>query len=436
MKIMMRGKKLEWTKRAVLGLFLAAVPSAAWADWVDVLKKFRPRISVQEDYTSNLNLTRDNTREDFITTVSPGLTFMATENRQARAGLDLDYALGLVFHAHNSQLNYVSHTGTLDTWYSFGNRWTLRLWDSYTRSQDPVEQVVAVQAQPGVYYPGTQRERFTYERNIVQPSLTYQFGREDRFELSYRNNYYNTENPAGDDSLGHNVTPRLTYWFNIRNGIVLEYVFQTAEYDLTPDLIGHRGRARYTYRFSPQTSVFADYTYDTIDFDSPGVDFYVHSPSVGITYAFTPTLTGRLQAGYFWRKPEAGGTTEGPTVDAGITQRTPRLTLDLTIQGGYYYDFFGAETLGFYRYYRGIASVAYRMTQRFSASLVGTVERDEFVDIDREDWLWRVGPSLSYQPWRWLTVSLGGSYGRRESDQDINDYEEWRAFFRLTATAW
>ncbi|MCX5917423.1 MAG: outer membrane beta-barrel protein [Deltaproteobacteria bacterium] len=426
----------KWVKWLGMGIVLVAIPSVAFADWVDVLRKFRPRISVQEDYTSNLDLTRDNTREDFITTVSPGLGFRATENRDARLGLDLDYALGLVSYAHNSQLNYVSHTGTLNTWYSFGNRWTLRLWDSYTRSQDPVEQYITVQPQPGVYYPGTQRERFTYERNIVQPSLTYQFGREDRFDLSYQNNYYNTQNPVGDDSLGHNVTPRLTYWFNIRHGITLEYAFQIVDYDFEPDLTEHRGRGRYTYRFSPQTSIFAEYIYDTIAFESPGVDFTVHNPSVGITYAFTPTLTGRLQAGYFWRKPEEGKTTEGPTVDAGITQHTQRLTLDLAVQGGYNYDLFGAETLGFYQYYRGIASIAYLMTQRFTASLMGSVERDDFVDINRKDWVWRAGPTLSYQPWRWLTASLGGTYGQRSSDQDINDYEEWRAFFRLTATYW
>lgn len=429
-------KKREWVKRAVLGLFLAAIPSVAFADWVDVLKKFRPRISVQEDYTSNLDLTKENTREDFFTTVSPGLGFRATESPQAKFGLDLDYALGVVFYAHHSELNYVSHTGALNTWYTFGNRWTLRVWDNYTRSQDPVEQYITIQPQPGVYYPGTQRERFTYERNIVEPSLTYQFGREDRFELLYRNNYYNTANPTGEDSLGHNVTPRLTYWFNIRHGIILEYAFQTVDYDFQPDLTGHRGRGRYTYRFNPQTSIFAEYIYDTIIYDSPGIDFYVQNPSVGITHAFTPTLTSRLQVGYFWRTPKEGEAIEGFTVDAGITQRTPRLTLDFAVQGGYNYDFFSSETLGFYRYYRGVASLTYLLTQRFSASLLGSVEKDEYIDIERKDWVWRAGPTLSYQPWRWLTAALGGSYGQRTSDQDINDYEEWRAFFRLTATYW
>ncbi len=110
--IMMPCKKSEWVKRVVLGLLLAAIPSMAWADWVDVLSKFKPRISVLEEYSSNIDLTSQNTREDFITTVSPGLGFRATENPEDKFGLDLDYDLGLVFYAHNSQLNYVSHTGT------------------------------------------------------------------------------------------------------------------------------------------------------------------------------------------------------------------------------------------------------------------------------------------------------------------------------------
>jgi hypothetical protein len=268
--------------------------------------------------------------------------------------------------------------------------------------------------------------------------VTYQFGREDLLELNYRNDYYSTENPTGDDSLGHSVIPRLTYWFDIHNGIILEYVFITVDYELAPDLnSGHRGRARYTYRFNPQTSVFAQYVYDTLDYDSPGINYLVNNPSAGITHAFTPSLNARFHLGYFWRNPESGETVTGPTVDAGIRHSTPRLTLDFTVQGGYAYDFFGAESLGFMKYYRGIASVGYRFTERFSSSLTGTLEWDEFPDEgDREDLWARAGADLAYRPWRWLTVSLGGSYGQRESNVDVNDYEEWRAFLRLTASTW
>jgi len=429
-------KHADWAKKLAWVLLLSAVPSVCYADWTDVMRKFKPRISVLEEYTSNVNLTKENTKEDFITTVSPGLSFVATEKREAKAGLDLDYTLGLVFYTHSSEKNFVKHTSTLNTWYSFGNRWTLRLWNYYLHSEDPIEYVVTSSPQPGIIYSGTQRGRFEYDRNIFQPSLTYQFGREDRLELIYRNNYYETENPTGIDSRGDNVTPRLTYWFNINHGIVLEYIFQNAHYDTQPDLVGHRVRARYNYRFGPQTTVFAEYVHDYANYDSPGVDYYVQNPSVGITHAFTPTLTSRMQVGYFWRNPERGEKADGFTVDAGITQRTQRLTLGLTLQGGYTYDFFGSSSLGFYQYYRGIASVAYQFAQRFSGSFVGSVEWDDYLDANRKEWIWRVGPRVFYQPLRWLTVSLGGSFGQRQSDQDFYDYEEWRAFLRLTATYW
>ncbi len=431
-------KRGKWLAGMAASALMSALPLTAWADWVDVLSKFKPRISLMEEYTSNVFLTSTNPKEDFITTISPGITFKATESALAKTGLDLSYDLGLVYYARNSDQNYVSHTGTLNTWYSWGQRWTLRLWDSYTRSQEPVEGVVTIQASPGVYYPGSQSGRFTYERNTLTPSLTYQFGREDLFELTYTNSYYDTQNPIGDDSLGHTVSPLLTYWFNVHNSITLQYTFVTVDYQSAPDLnSGHRGRARYTYRFNPATSVFADYIYDTLDYDSPGINYSVNNPSVGITHAFTPTLNGRFQAGYFWRNPESGQTVTGPTVDAGITQRSPKVTLDLTAQGGYTYDFFGAETLGFTKYYRGIASVAYHFTQRFYSSLTATIERDEFPDEgDRKDWFGRAAAELNYDPWRWLRVSLGGSYGQRDSNVDLNDYEEWRAFLRLTASTW
>ena len=429
----------KWLAGMAMGIFLAALPWTAWADWVDVLKKFKPRISLVEEYNSNIFLSSTNPKEDFITTVSPGLSFVATEDPQAQFGLTLDYELGLVYYARNSDRDYVSHTGTVNTWYSFGNRWTLRLWDSYTRSQDPVERFVTVQTSPGIYYPGTQKGRFTYERNILEPSLTYQFGREDLLEVIYRNNYYNTQNPEGDDSAGNNVTPRLTYWFNVNHGIILEYMFQSVDYQLLPDLnSGQRGRVRYTYRFDPKTSIFGQYIYDNLDYDSPGNDYYVNNPSVGIAHSFTPTLTSRLQVGYFWRNPVSGKSVDGPTFDAGISQRTPRLTLDLTAQGGYSYDFFSADPLGFTKYYRGIVYVSYRWAERLSSSLTGTLEWDEFPDqAGREDLFSRVEAGLfTYQPWRWFTVSLSGSYGRRDSNLDGFDYDEWRAFLRLTASYW
>ena len=56
------------------------------------------------------------------------------------------------------------------------------------------------------------------------------------------------------------INPRLTYWFNIRNGVSFEYGLTLGNFQRSPDLVGHMATGRYTYRFNPRTSIFGEYT--------------------------------------------------------------------------------------------------------------------------------------------------------------------------------
>ena len=126
---MKTGEKRDWLKGLAFILFLFSFPAAALADWVDVMRKFQPRISVIEEYTDNLFYSKTNTVDDFITTISPGLTFSSSPmvvstpsagpsfssegRKEPKYGLDLNYAPGLVFYAHNSNFNYLTKPLTL-----------------------------------------------------------------------------------------------------------------------------------------------------------------------------------------------------------------------------------------------------------------------------------------------------------------------------------
>jgi hypothetical protein len=433
---MINHKKRNWSRVSAFLLFLVISPALAFADWEDVLRKFRPHLEVQEQYTDNLFLRNENTVDDYLTTVSPGLTFSSTENKEVKYGLDLDYSPGFVFYAHNSQLNYVSHQGNLNTWYTFGRNVTLRVWDHFIRSQDPREEYVTIQPQPGEYYLGVQRQRSTYTRNIVEPSLTYQFGREDRFELNFQDNAYYNDSPTIEDSRLDSVNPRLNYWFNIHNGMTLEYRFLNGNYESSPDFIGQRARARYTYRFDPHTSIFGEYTLDTFNYEYPGVNYYVQNPSIGITHAFSATLSGRAQAGYFWHQPQTGSSTTGPSLDIGLTQRTRRTTYDLSARGGYTYDLSSAENLGFTKYYQGIGNITHQLASRVSVGLLGSIGRYEYIQRDQTDWIWRVQGTLSYQLLRWLTASLSIYHQQDNSSVSSSSYKENSAMIRIRATYW
>ncbi|MCX5835132.1 MAG: outer membrane beta-barrel protein [Deltaproteobacteria bacterium] len=409
-------------------LFLIGVPADLRAQ--DFWSKFHPYISVQEEYNSNINLTPTNKKDDWITTVTPGVRF---NHNDAFTGLNMDVGGGYNWYATNSDLDYWSVLGNFDGRYSPSRYWNFRLRDTIVRSDEPRERDYL--GSYDQYYVSTERQRSIYIRNIVEPSVEYRFGRENALALAYRNTYYDNENPGIEDSMENYVSPRLTYWFDVRNGIILEYGHTDAQFDTTSDWTGHNARGRYTHRFTPHTSVFGEYLYQVRDFDQPSsVDYQTHAPSVGIEHAFSRALTGLLQVGYYLQDPKSGDSQDGATVNANLTYRLEqRTTLSIYAIGGYREEYFTSENLGFVKYYRGGATVSHQLLRRLTLRLGGDVERAEY-SADREDWLYGVNAGLDYQILRWLTIGVTGSYRECNSDVDINDYDEYRAIFRITAT--
>jgi len=61
------------------------------------------------------------------------------------------------------------------------------------------------------------------------------------------------------------------------------------------------------------------------------------------------------------------------------------------------------------------------------------VERDDFVDVDRTDKLWRIRGSLSYEVVKkWLFLSFDYIYDRRDSDLAFESYTDNRYIGRIT----
>lgn len=395
--------------------------------------ELRPYVTLQERYTSNVDLAPDGPlkKEDWITTIFPGISFISND---ARFGALLDYRAGFNFYAHESERNYVSHDGLLNLRYNPDPRLTFRLRDFLQRSDEPRAQLFGAGETGGqlTTYAGRQR----YWRNVVEPAVDWQFARESTIGLYYRNNILrNDDNNVYEDSTEHYISPRLTYWFDQRNGIVLEYGYTIGEFDLaSPDFTGHRAYARYNHRMGATTTLFVDYEFIFRDFDEPGNDYIVHAPTVGIDYRFSPTLTATAQAGYFRWEPDRGEADDGFKGLLSLTQRDRLTTYSLILEGGYRQDEFSADNLGFAKYYRGSAIVNHRLTERFSVGFIGIAERVEYTQVDRDDWLYTVDATADYRILRWLTVGARVGYTEDDSNTDANSYDEWHVFLTLTAS--
>jgi hypothetical protein len=447
---MKKTKRIGWMGCSI-ALVLMILPATGHAGSEEILSHFQFYVTAQEEYNSNIDLSPNRfKRDDFITTISPGIRFSTTskspvtgEFRQTptaeeRYGVDLDFRAGFVFYAKEHDDNYISLNGSLNGWYAFTKNLTFRVRDYLIRSDEIREADYASTAPAGQTLVGRTTRREPYYRNVFEPSLEYRFGRENLVGVNYRNNVYEINSRTAEDSMENYINPRLTYWFNIRHGVSFEYGLSLGDFQRSPDLVGHMAMGRYTYRFNPRTLVFGEYTQLWRDFDPPSTDYLVYRPSIGIEHDFSPSLSARVQAGYYMADPKKGSTVDGPFFDLLLTQRAQRTTYTLSLQGGYTEDFFTAENQGFTQYYRTIGSITHQILQRMSVGLYGSYEwakypGTEIVGRTPVDQIWGVGGNASYQILRWLNLSVDLSHRENRSNISDRDYSEYRGMFRVTA---
>jgi hypothetical protein len=448
--------RVAWVNWMLLTLFFVGIPCFVHADITDILLKFHPYITAQEEYSNNIFLSPNATKlNDYITTVTPGLRFV--DLKAGSHGIDLDVSGGYIHYAKNHDFSYWTAEGRLDIWYAVAPRLTFRVRDSLVRSDEAREQVYSGQYDAqGEYIGDTEPDQYLlsttrgvqaiYLRNVVEPAIEYRFGRENLLSLLYRNNIYRNENPQFEDSVENTFNPRLAFWFDMRNGVSLDYEISLITYQGSPSLMGspvspdqwtNGATAHYTHRFNPKTSTFGEYYFEWQNFESPGVDYYIHNPSVGIEHKFSPTLTGLAQGGYFWQVPKVGSNTEGPTFDFRLTKRAAKTLYTFAVEGGFTEDYGTAENLGFAQYYLGYGTIQHNFTQRLGVALTGSMGRYKYISseelIQAKDWIWTASAGPSYLLFRWLMISLEASYSGANSNVAGNDYTEFRGLFRVTA---
>lgn len=454
---------LRWFFSAVLTvLFVCAVPAAHSAD---ILSQIHPYITITEEYSDNINLTKNSKagllkppdlnrldkKEDFMTTVRPGIKF---SNMDAQSGVDLDASAGYVFYAHNENLDYLTANINANARYLTSSHFNFYIRNSFIRSDLPREREPFTQAADNKFLLATENQRNTYIRNVVEPMVEYQFGPESRIGVRYRNNYYQDKDihnldgsVIDEDSIENYINPFLTVWFTKQHGISLDYAYTNGRFESGPDLNGHRVGGSYMLRFTPRATAFVKgaYTAQTFTYENMR-DYVIYDAAAGLSYMFSPTLTASAEAGYFWmdpRDPRFMNREDGVTFRADIVQLDARTTYRLSIQGGYTQDFFTSQNLGFRKYYRATGSITHFLERRLSIGCLGSIEygetQNEWPDANALDTIWMAGANIAYTPFQWLRIALEYNYQERLLNRaydpyEEGEYQEHRAMLSFTAT--
>jgi hypothetical protein len=401
--------------------------------------EIKPYIFASEQYTSNVYLTKDNKKDDWITSLGPGIRMALND---PGFGADLTGNFAYNWYANKTKNDYLSIDGNLGLRYNPTPQLTFRVRDYITRSENSSEPNYPQNgqaAQPGNLV-GTNRSNSAYLRNVVEPSVDWQFSRQGSVGLLYRNNILVNDDNINENSMQNTLRPYVNYWFDQRNNLALDYSFTAGSYSggslgvNSPSFTSQNPHGRYMYRFDAQMSVFADYSYLYQSTDSPGISYNVNTPSAGIIYNFNPNLTGLAQAGWFWMSPDRGNGQDSFFGNLSLTQRDKQTSYTLALNAGYQQNQDSFAAIGFYKYYLGSASVTHSVTQRFNVGFVGTAQYNDYAFGNRNDWLYTADATASYQLMRWLTVSGRVGYQEDSSSISANSYDEWHAFLTLSAT--
>jgi len=395
-----------------------------------------PSISVNETYDDNINLTKDNKVDDFITVVTPGIALALVREH---TNLQLSYAPSIVKYADRDELDTTRHAANLSFGQDLSQHLRFDLSDSYLQSEDPLEDVGDAQ--------GVRRTRSKYWTNSTQASLGYLFGAENRISAGYGLSYQEADQATsiGDDTLNNskiqNPFAVLSYWFDVRNGMELNYRYTKADFSggdnlsAVNDYIGHGAGGRYIRRFSPQTQAYILYNYSTRDFDGSSKDFDVHDGSVGLNHAFSPEYSAGAGAGYFVRTSDISEDQDGLSYFASLTKKLARGSVTIGGTGGWAEQYISRDTTsGFTKYYSGYARGDYQVLEPVVVYANASYRQDKEGITGRTWETLRGNAGLRWTFLRWFALSLDYSYAQRNDDISTADYDVNRVALILTAS--
>ncbi|MDZ7697298.1 MAG: outer membrane beta-barrel protein [Deltaproteobacteria bacterium] len=315
--------------------------------------KITPKISIKGEYDDNIFLENTDKKGDFITTVSPGIILDLDSGRN---GLELEYTFGWVRYNDLSENDFIRHSGRLKFWQRLTRHLTLNVSDTYLKSDDLFDEDLAPDLRPQ----RVRHIRTPYQRNDFNAGLEYQFDRESRLTAGYRHALLDNEDPSLEDITEYSPYAGLTYWFNKKDGIVLDYEYRRFDYSVENslgegyapgrvDLDAHDVDVTYMHRFSRRFNIYAHYGFANRNFHGIPVSYDVHDGDVGFEYGFSRTTSLSLEMGYF--NPTGIDIDGGLSYAGRLEKRFKRGLVFVAARSGWDEGFMDVEPSAFTRYW-------------------------------------------------------------------------------------
>ena len=422
---------------------------------------FTPKISINQEYTGNVFITNEDTKEDYITVISPGFELEISDKSK---GIKLYYAPGPSFYSTNSDNDTLRHDVSFNGWIEVSRTTKIEISNSFKYTEDPLPNLEdtfslgqtdadseeAATPIPEIFSTEQsitdsdttrRRSRDVYYSNVVGINLSQQIGKTDSLSVGYAYSILENDDPDAQDSTRHSSMINYTHPFSRFLDIAINGSYTKGEFSSSADDVdNYKGGFTLTKKFTKFLSGNVRYQHTVADFDGESEDYQIFDPSIGVGYTFSKNATVSLNVGYFLQDRQDSEDEKGLSLDGNIgkTWEFKRGSINISGSSGYGESYFGAENLGFNTYYQATGSGNYKFTKAMGGTLFGSFQNNDYVNLtdDRTDDLITAGFSLTYKPltWKWINVGLTYTYRKMNSTDDDNDYQEDRIYLNITMT--
>ena len=377
--------------------------------------RLHPFVSFQVLHTDNVFATNQNTENDWVTTIGPGIWVALPANREKLLAIDTDtsssgglklgrikpeatrryqfyalYSPELVLYANNSQHDHFNHTAEGLFQYNFNSGLSFDVIDLFHDREE-------------IAGNGISDILLRHQDNLFDFITTYESG-SNKFKVQF--NYAN-------------------YDINYKDAMVEYRDRNDNSLDLT-----------LFYKLTPKTSLLAGVRYSDIAFDTGTINDSIETGYYGgISWEFTARSRGTFRLGYLEKDFDHDSVKDQDGVSVEL-QTQHNFTPKRALNAMGYRKFHESDLAGASSYLStGIdLALLQRFTEKWSGTLNFLYEENEYNGINRDDKLLSFGPAIRFEPRRFLFFDLGYSYSKNDSTIDFFDYEINQFFFRASAS--
>jgi hypothetical protein len=398
-------------------LGLASVIMLLSSDIAIATYTITPSIYVGEEYNDNIDLTKNNTKEDFITRVSPSVSMTYIPNKTL--DLSLDYGLRLFFYSKNSERDLTSLKDTQRADFKAlitpSSRFFINITDTYQRVPIDVNRRIAPENEITNM---VSINRFQVSPNITVPvtsTLSTTAGYTFSSIIYSEDIAVDSEMHSAYLSVSNKFTKNLTgaaqYTYSTYRPDSVDALNATDKYDL------NQGSISIVYQATPLldlTGELGEAHYDFENKDNSNDVFW----KAGVNYNYGPTKDLSMSAGYssLFNNSITTGLSESRLIDLNFNKGGDALTYAINP----YYRVDKFTNINRKDKIAGITvNVSRPISQLITIGFNGVYEKQKFLPEGRKVRWGSLSGNVSYQLTAKLLSNVGYRYSERVSD--LND---------------